>query len=275
MGNFIFNIRGISNCVYILAIFVIFQTNIFAQSPYSLDAGREIAIFSGGIILGIVNSNLIDNKKPISNEELQNLSKKNLNAFDRGAVNNWSPSSAEWSNVLLITAIASPLLMFTSSAVRNDAGTYTTMYLQNILTTNSLSHLPKGLISRYRPYTYNKDIPDEIRQNVDATHSFFSAHTSISFASAVFLSITYSKYFPDSDLQPYVWTSSLLIASAVGYLRYASGNHFPTDIITGAIVGSIIGYLIPLIHESDEEETGLNVPAGNPYNNLISFNINL
>ncbi len=263
--------RCIRNFLYILAIFVLFQNKIFSQSPYSLETGREIAIFGGGIILGIVNTKLIDNKKPISNEELHNLSKKNLNAFDRGAVNNWSPSSAEWSNVLLIASVASPLLMFTSSAVRNDAGTYSTMYLQNILTTNSVSHLPKGLISRYRPYVYNEDVSNEVRQNVDATHSFFSAHTSVSFASAVFLSITYSKYFPDSDLQPYVWTSSLLLASVVGYLRYASGDHFPTDIITGAIVGSIIGFLIPLIHESNEEEKGLIMPAGNPYNNFISF----
>jgi membrane-associated phospholipid phosphatase len=261
--------------VYILVIFVLLQTSIFSQSPYSLETGREIAIFGGGLILGIANTKLIDNKIPITDEELQNLSKENISAFDRGAVNNWSPSSAEWSNVLLITAVASPLLMFTSSAVRDDAGTFSTMYLQNILTTYSVSHLPKGLISRYRPYVYNEDIPDEIRQNVDATHSFFSAHTSVSFASAVFLSITYGKYFPDSDLQPYIWTSSLLLASVVGYLRYASGNHFPTDIITGAIVGSIIGYIIPLIHESDEEEKELVGPAGNPYNNLISFNINL
>ena len=34
---------------YILLIFVLFQTNIFPQSPYSLDAGREIAIFGGGV----------------------------------------------------------------------------------------------------------------------------------------------------------------------------------------------------------------------------------
>jgi hypothetical protein len=261
----------IRNILHILAIFVLFQTNIFSQSPYSLDAGREIAIFGGGLILGIFDEKLIDNKMPISYEDLQNLSRKNINPFDRGATYNWSLSSAEWSNVLLITAIASPLLLFTSSAVRKDAGTFSTMYLQNFLTTYSISHLPKGLISRYRPYVYNEDVPDEIRQNVNATHSFFSAHASLSFASAVFLSITFSKYYPDSDFIPYVWGSSLLLATTVGYLRYASGDHFPTDIITGAIVGSIIGYLIPLIHESSDEEKGFNAPAGNPYNNLISF----
>ncbi len=210
------------NFVYILAIFVLFQTNIFSQSPYSLDAGRELAIFGGGILLGIVDLKIIENTEPIPYDELKTLSRKNINSFDRGATYNWSPRAADWSDILLITSIASPLLLFTSSAVRDDAGTYTTMYLQNILTTYSVSHLPKPLVRRYRPYSYNTEVDDSIRIRKGATLSFFSAHTSVSFASAVFLSVTFNKYNPNSNLTPYIWGTSLIIASAVGYLRYAS-----------------------------------------------------
>jgi membrane-associated phospholipid phosphatase len=131
------------------------------------------------------------------------------------------------------------------------------------------------LVRRYRPYSYNTEIDDSIRTRPGAKFSFFSAHTSVSFASSVFLSVTFSKYNPESNLKPYIWGTSLLIASAVGYLRYASGDHFPTDIFIGAVVGSVIGYLIPLIHESENENKELNGPTGNPYNNMISFNINL
>ena len=267
--------RSSYNFLYILAIFVLFPANIYSQSPYSLETGREVAIFGGGILLGIVDLKLIETTKPIPYEELKTLSRKNINSFDRGATYNWSPQAADWSDILLMTSIASPLLLFTSSAVRDDAGTYTTMFLQNILTTYSVSHLPKAMIRRYRPYSYNDEVEDEIRSSPAATLSFFSAHTSVSFASAVFLSTTFNKYNPNSNLTPYIWGTSLLIASAVGYLRYASGSHFPTDIIAGAIVGSVVGFLIPLIHESNEEEKQLIAPAGNPYNNLISINITL
>jgi membrane-associated phospholipid phosphatase len=256
-------------------LFILFiQSPIFSQSPYSLEAGREAAIFGGGILLGVVDLKIIDNTDTISIQELRTLSRNNVNSFDRGATYNWSPQAADWSDILLITSIASPLLLFSSSAVRDDAGTYLTMCLQNIITTYSVSHLPKAMIRRYRPYSYNDEIDDEIRSRPGATLSFFSAHTSVSFASAVFLSTTFNKYNPDSNLTPYIWGTTLLIASAVGYLRYASGDHFPTDIIAGAIVGSVIGFLIPLIHESENEKQ-LVAPAGNPYNNLISFNIKL
>jgi membrane-associated phospholipid phosphatase len=265
----------IRNFLYILVAFVFFHSNVFSQSPYSLDAGREAAIFGGGLLLGVVDIKIIKNTKPIPLEELRTLSRKNVNLFDRGATYNWSPQAADWSDILLITSVVSPLLSFTSSAVQNDAGTYITMFLQNILSTYSVSHLPKALIRRYRPYSYNDEVDDEVRSSPGATLSFFSAHTSVSFASVVFLSTTFNKYNPDSNLTPYIWGTSLLLASAVGYLRFASGDHFPTDIIAGAIVGSVIGYLIPLIHENDEEEKGLIIPAGNPYNNLISFNIKL
>lgn len=254
----------------LISFFFFFQISSYSQSPYSLSTGREVTVFGAGIALGVINISLIDDKMSISDEELHNLSKENLSAFDRGAIYNWSPASAELSNVLLITAIVSPLLLFTSSAVRDDVGTYSTMYLQNILTTYSVSHLPKALIRRYRPYTYNEDIPDEIRQNVDATNSFLSAHTAVAFASAVFLSTTFGKYNPESNLKPYIWASSLLLATAIGYLRYASGNHFPTDIIAGAFIGGIVGYLIPLIHENNDKNPP-NISDKNSFNNIAAF----
>jgi membrane-associated phospholipid phosphatase len=37
-------------------------------------------------------------------------------------------------------------------------------------------------------------------------------------------------------------------AAAVGGLRIAAGKHFPTDILAGAAVGSLVGYLVPRLH---------------------------
>ena len=47
------------------------------------------------------------------------------------------------------------------------------------------------------------------------------------------------------------WREGFLIGTAaagVGYMRYESGRHFPTDIIVGAAVGSALGWGIPALH---------------------------
>jgi membrane-associated phospholipid phosphatase len=160
-----------------------------------------------------------------------------------------------------------------SDKVRDDFGTFSVMYIENLFLSFAVVHTTKILIKRKRPYTYNKNVPLKYKSDSSSRLSFFSGHTTHAFSSAVFLSTVYSKYYPDSKLKPYIWGVSLLSASITGYLRYASGNHFPTDIIMGAVIGSAIGYLIPLIHEINEEEKELVVPAGNPYNNLFSINI--
>jgi len=62
----------------------------------------------------------------------------------------------------------------------------------------------------------------------------------------------------------------LLFASTIGYLRYKSGKHFPTDILTGALIGSAIGYFIPFIHRTNESD--LDVSFGiNGNGSTINF----
>jgi membrane-associated phospholipid phosphatase len=79
--------------------------------------------------------------------------------------------------------------------------------------------------------------------------SFFSGHTSISFASIVFLARTYAALHPDSRWKPVVWATGISTATLVGILRILSGKHFPTDVLVGALVGSFIGFVIPKLHE--------------------------
>ena len=245
---------------------------INAQSPYSLDVNEEVVIFGGGLAFGIVDRELIKRTVPLTIEELSILSRENVNSFDRSATYNWSPSAADLSDILLLTSVLSPLLLFSSSAVWDDGGTYTVMYLENVIWSFSLSHLAKGTITRYRPYVYNDEVPEEEKLGPDATLSFFSGHSTHAFSSAVFLSTTFANYNPDSSLKPYVWGTSLLLAAAVGYLRFDAGMHYPTDILTGAIVGSAIGFLIPLIHEKEVNGSS-PVPAKISSNNLFAISI--
>ncbi len=258
---------------YFIITFLIFINacnSTFAQSPFKLKTDKDMLLIGSGLGLGILTLSLKNNVDPIKYEELQSLSRENVNFFDRGATYNWSPDANVVSDYLLSAVLVSPTLLLLSDNIRDDFGAFSVMYIENLFLSFAVVHIAKIIVKRKRPYAYNPNAPLSKKSDNIARFSFFSGHTTHAFSSAVFLSTVYSEYYQDSKWKSYIWGMSLLSASLTSYLRYASGDHFPTDIIVGAVVGSAIGYLIPLIHKvdnSDEQHNGI-APG---YNNVITL----
>ncbi len=102
--------------------------------------------------------------------------------------------------------------------------------------TGVVTQIAKFSFARARPYAYyGNDY-----SNPDSKLSFFSGHTSYSFAlslsSAMLLAESYPKY---STL---IYSVAVVVAMLPGYLRIAADKHYFTDVLTGAIVGSTIAY---------------------------------
>jgi len=232
------------------------------QSPFRLESGREIAILSSGVVAGggaLLAQSRIEG---LSVAEITALSPENVNAFDRGAIWNESERANQVSDILAYGLIVSPLAMLLDHEVRCDWETYAIMYSETMLLTGTTVQLAKGLVARTRPYAYNPDVPLERKEEVDARKSFYSSHTAFAFASAVFLSTTYAEYFPGSRWQGWIWAISLAGASTVGYLRYAAGEHFPTDVLVGAVLGAATGYIVPALHKAGQNKISIRPGAG-------------
>jgi len=232
----------------IIAVCILSPHTAAAQSPYRLELSKDIVVVSTGFGAGIVALLLDERLDPLTTEEISALSRDDVNAFDRGATYQYFISASTASDILVYTVIASPLTMLIDQRVRNDWGTYLLMYSETMLWTGASAQLVKNSVARTRPYVYNPDAPMEEKTTRDARKSFYSSHTAFAFASAVFLSTTYSCYFSDSRWTPYIWAGSLTAAALVGVLRYQAGMHYPTDIIVGAGIGALIGYAIPALH---------------------------
>ena len=114
--------------------------------------------------------------------------------------------------------------------------------------------------------------PLDEKQETNARRAFFSGHATNSFASAVFLSTVYATYFPQSPWKPVIWAASLATAGVVAWFRVASGQHFPTDVLTGAIVGSAVGFIVPELHRSDGAALGAS-PSAMPGGYSLSLRI--
>jgi len=245
---------------------IIISCQVFAQSNYKLETIRETALLNTGISASSIAIYLISKIEPPSEQEILSLSRVNVNSIDRFATYNWSPTLSDISDVLLITQMLSPAMLLTSDKIRNDSETFLTMNLELYLLYYGTVHITKSLTGRYRPFMYNEKVSIREKVNPDSKLSFFSGHASLSFASAVFLSSIYSKYYPDSKWKAAVWGTTLFSAAFISYLRVASGMHYLTDVITGAAFGSLIGYLIPLIHKTENNK---NTIAGNLINQKL------
>jgi membrane-associated phospholipid phosphatase len=66
--------------------------------------------------------------------------------------------------------------------------------------------------------------------------------------SAGFLSSTYFTEYPDSNWKIPVAGLGYALAVGIAANRILSGSHFLTDVLAGAAIGSLYGYLIPALH---------------------------
>ncbi len=236
---------------------------LFSQSPYKLSWNTDSYIVGVGAITGftaLVVDQSVHSPTPL---ELSQLSRESVNWLDRSATYRYSLLASHTSDVLYTIAFAAPAALLMDQSIRKDWQTITLMYLETFGWVGSVTELTKASVQRLRPFVYNPDVSFDDKSSIDARKSFFSGHSSVAFASAVFISTIYSDYNPHSEWRPYIWAGSLLTASVVGYLRYEAGMHFPTDILAGAVVGSAIGYAIPWMHRVEKENVSLTPRAFN------------
>lgn len=257
-----------SKLTILLLISIVLISNpleLASKSPYNSTWTKESIIFGSNIGFILLSEALSEGADTMTIAQINALDKSNINSFDRSTASNWSPDIARASDYIVAATIITPFTLLLSEDVREDVGTVTVMYLQTVLSATFITSSIKS-VSRIRPLAYNPDtsLDDKLRLKQDLKGSFPSGHTAWAFSSAVFFSTVYSDYYPDSDWTPYIWGGSLVAASAVGLFRQQSGYHFPTDVLVGAALGSLLGYTIPYLHRKSDNKDLSITPLVSP-----------
>jgi membrane-associated phospholipid phosphatase len=173
-----------------------------------------------------------------------------VNAFDRPAAGLWRPGWARASDVGAATLYVGGAIVLMLDEGLTSGLNDEIVVAESFAAAGALASLTSVAARRPRPFLYGDRAPLGDRLGAGASFSFFSGHTATSFAAAVSLFRTLEMRHPRSPLPWIVLGVSLGTAGLVGTGRILSGNHFPSDVITGAVVGSSAGLLVPALHGS-------------------------
>jgi membrane-associated phospholipid phosphatase len=110
----------------------------------------------------------------------------------------------------------------------------------------------------------------DVRTNKVARNSFFSGHIEMIAAPTFLMAKVYSDYYPESNMIWAYYGFAITITTATSYLRLKSGEHFPSDIVLGAVVGALAGILVPEYHKNHNSDLSI-LPYSNEMAKGIAF----
>ena len=209
------------------------------QSVYQVNLPVDGAVILAGALAGIIpyslSSHIIHRSCPCP--------ASSVNAFDRSAIGN-SSDVADWaSSVTEALAIAVPpvanwFVLRNRRVWFEDAVVFAeTMSLNGAFVTMS-----KYAFQRPVPRVYSGDVDPRDAANY---RSFYSGHTSYTFAALATASVTIDARY-GKTWQP--WLVTLLVGSSVAAERVLAGYHFYSDVLIGAGAGTVVGAGVALLH---------------------------
>ena len=246
--------------IILTTAFLLFINTAFSQQKEEV---FHLSWMTDGILLGgaltLDSTDLLcDKVLKLNRMELPStFDLSSVPSIDRAFMNPYSKG-------LDLTASATEGLLFAAPAIfltldKKEYLTVYTMYLETVMWTWGLKELGKLCVNRIRPYMYYDNPPSKAIADGDWSNSFPSGHTSFAFSLAGFTTYVFAKYYPDSAWKYPVAGLSYTLAFTVGALRMASGNHFLTDVLTGAAIGSLCGFVVPWLHTITPHKKNDNV----------------
>jgi len=152
----------------------------------------------------------------------------------------WLFLTNKWSSIPLYAFLL--ILIFKRFGLKGTLFTLITVALL-ITATDQLANVFKHGFERLRPCG-QEGVMEQARFIAVrcGSYGYFSAHAASSMALAVFVGLLLKA--------KYKWIFPLLVfwAILVGYSRIYVGVHYPGDVLTGMLIGALIGLLMQVLH---------------------------
>ena len=144
------------------------------------------------------------------------------------------------------TALAAGMVTF--ALPKNQQTQYIQLAIQNVWITANITQTVKMLALRNRPYTQT---PGFVSSKTDDHFSFFSGHSAIT-ATAATTAILMVLNQPNMS----TWGKAAAysaggLALTTAILRIEAGKHYPSDVVTGILVGVAVAVINTKLHEAN------------------------
>ncbi len=160
--------------------------------------------------------------------------------FDRWAVGPYRSTPNTVSDLLLAGGAVVSWLDLADEGRNGHAGIVAS--IESVMWAKSVVHLAKTLTHRKRPILYSED-GAAVAAQAGYQESWPSGHAATAAALATSYWLTRNRISSGGKRDPRAW---VLVASAVGVAvcRVAAAKHFPSDVVTGLVVGAATAVVV-------------------------------
>lgn len=254
--------------LFLLCALLSLNANSAKTSRFRSSTALDVSISLGST--GLVVGNFVWEKARVSGfsyDGVPSVGLGDLNFLDKCAVLEYNATLDKVSTLSTAALLLVPSALVLANFGSENCFTYGLMYAETVAMTYGLKETCKNLVTRERPYLYFEGYPSEELENGDYCRSFLSGHTALAFASAAYLTTVLSCDYKTSSFRTPAIVASYAVATAIASARVLSGNHYLTDVLAGALLGSICGVVVPLLHTIGGSKENSNVsvsliPAG-------------
>ena len=229
------------------------------QPVYNIKPWLDVPLALAGTGWTLYGFSKIYGRDEVPEADILALDRNNVNKFDRPVTDNYSIKAKEASDKFFYGSMGLPLVLLFDNKIRKDALRVGILYLEAMAITGTLYTTAAMSANRYRPYAYNESVSMEQRTRGGAKNSFFAGHVALVGTSTFFIARTLSDYHPDMKNKWILFSVAGLATATTGYLRMEAGQHFKTDVLLGAAIGTLSGILVPGVHKNKSTDPRLTL----------------
>ncbi len=237
--------------------------SIKEASIYKINRKVEAPLTLGLFGASMLGFEYLRDKPKLGYEEVVQLNASDIWWFDRPATKqnvSFRHRAHDISDFCLNSSVIIPGLLALDNNIRKDWLDLLILYGESHAINTDFYLLNASLILRTRPFNYNPDVPVEDKLVQETRNSFFSGHVSTAATASFFMAKVYSDYHPGLGNKKYwLFAAAVIPPSLVGYYRFKAMKHFPTDILTGMVIGATAGILIPELHRAKHNGNNLSL----------------